>query len=289
MPGPAYSDHADFYRRGPYARYLTGRKTVGSRPVAMFAAEQPAGAYPDPPMPGLLLYLALQGAKEARFDWGAGRWHGTWRRHDLTLVPANAASDVTLSNRHGFLGLCLPVSLFADNAETLGPLHAAPFRDPLTAELVTALWRDSDPGGAACALFADNALACLTDRLRHLAGSPPARPEAPPLSPRLLARIDDHIRARLDQPITVAELARLAGHSPSHFSTLFRRATGASPYTRVLALRVEHAAGLIATCPDMPLAEIALASGFSSQSHLTSAFRRHTGTTPAARRAACRP
>jgi AraC family transcriptional regulator len=35
---------------------------------------------------------------------------------------------------------------------------------------------------------------------------------------------------------------------------------------------------LIAT--DMPVVEIALATGFSSQSHLASAFRRLTGVTP---------
>tara|TARA_R100000789_G_scaffold7097_3_gene11449 strand:- start:12251 stop:12670 length:420 start_codon:yes stop_codon:yes gene_type:complete len=134
-PNPDFSDHADFYRRGPYARYLTDRKIVGREAVSMFSVEQPAGHFPDPAMPTVLLYLARQGVKQARFDWGAGRWKGAWRRNDLTLVPSGAASDVTLSDRHSFFGLCLPVSMFADEHDTagydaienLGKLYAAPF------------------------------------------------------------------------------------------------------------------------------------------------------------------
>ena len=48
-------------------------------------------------------------------------------------------------------------------------------------------------------------------------------------------------------------------------------------------LRVEHARlGLIES--DLPIAELALAAGFSSQAHFTRVFRRLVGTTPAAYR-----
>jgi len=47
--------------------------------------------------------------------------------------------------------------------------------------------------------------------------------------------------------------------------------------------RIEHARALIEDT-DQPLAEIAAATGFATQSHLTTAFRRATGFTPAAYR-----
>lgn len=286
-----FSDHADFYQRGPYARYLTDRKIVGRQPVAMFAADQPAGHFPDPPMPTVLLYLARKGATNACFDWGAGRWRGRWRRDDLTIVPPGAASDVSLSERHSFLGLCLPVAMFGDDEdttgqraiETLGKLYCAPFRDRLAAELCNTLWLEGGAEGTGCELFADNALQCLVGRLRYLATKSNHRTTRSMLSRSALSRVEDFIRAELNNPIKVADLAAVAGHSQSHFSALFKRTTGQTPYNYVLVLRIERAEELIAAHPKRALADIALASGFSSQSHMTSAFRQFTGTTPGRR------
>ncbi|MFN3211343.1 MAG: helix-turn-helix transcriptional regulator [Roseovarius sp.] len=284
-----YTDHADYYRRGPYAQYMTDRKLVGRMPVAMFAAEQPDGHFPDPALPNLLLYRARKGVREAAFDWGAGRWRGTWRRDDLTLVPAGAASDVTLSERHVFLALCLPVAMFStpddpsgrDAVERFGALYAAPFRDRLIGELCDTLWREGGDGGIGCGLFADSALQLLADRLRHLAAGSGTRRDRPALSQRSLLRVDAFIRAQLHGRITVADLAAVSGHSASHFTTLFKRATGRTPYRHVLALRVARAEDLIAARSGQSLADIALDCGFSSQSHMTAVFREVTGRTPA--------
>ncbi|RKH88769.1 helix-turn-helix transcriptional regulator, partial [Corallococcus sp. AB038B] len=53
-----------------------------------------------------------------------------------------------------------------------------------------------------------------------------------------------------------------------------------TPRAYVERLRVEKAEGLIRDT-ELPLADIALACGFSSQSRFTTAFRRATGFTPA--------
>lgn len=288
MSNPDFSDHADFYRRGPYARYLTDRKAIGRQPVAMFSADQPAGQFPDPPMPTVLLYLARKGVKEAKFDWGAGRWTGRWRRDDLTLVPPDTASDVSLSDRHEFLGVCLPVSMFGTEddptgrevVENLDSLYAAPFRDRLLTEISDTLWHEGGDDGSGCNLFADSALQLLADRLRNLAGNQNLAPRTPGLSPADLLQLDGFVRANLHGAITVADMASVASRSPSHFSALFKRATGRTPYRYVLALRVEKAVELIAEAPGLGLAEIALASGFSSQSHMTAVFRQVRGKTP---------
>jgi AraC family transcriptional regulator len=64
---------------------------------------------------------------------------------------------------------------------------------------------------------------------------------------------------------------------------LFRRSTGTSPHRYVLRRRLEQARSLIATTA-MPLAEVASATGFASQSHLSDAFLRRYGRTPGAAR-----
>jgi AraC family transcriptional regulator len=60
---------------------------------------------------------------------------------------------------------------------------------------------------------------------------------------------------------------------------LFNRSTGTSPHRYVLLRRLEQARQLIVTST-LPLAEVASATGFSSQSHLNSAFVRRFRCTP---------
>jgi AraC family transcriptional regulator len=60
-------------------------------------------------------------------------------------------------------------------------------------------------------------------------------------------------------------------------------AMGQSVHQYLLRRRVEWAAALL-TGTEQPIADIAMTTGFSSQSHLTTAFRRVYSTTPAAYR-----
>jgi AraC family transcriptional regulator len=111
-------------------------------------------------------------------------------------------------------------------------------------------------------------------------------PEA--LSPGRLARIVAHIDANLDRTIRVERLAEMAGLSRSHFSRAFQRMTGDPPQRFVLKRRVCRARDLLAA-DDAGIAQIALRTGFSSQAHLSTAFLREVGATPARYRAAFRP
>ena len=81
-------------------------------------------------------------------------------------------------------------------------------------------------------------------------------------------------------------LEALAGEvhlSPLYVVRAFRAAVGQTPHQYVLARRIEHARRLLVGTT-LPIAEISLASGFSSQSHLSNWFRRIVGVTPAAYR-----
>lgn len=105
------------------------------------------------------------------------------------------------------------------------------------------------------------------------------------LPPRLLRRIETYIEAHLDEQPRISELADIAGLSEFHFARMFKASTGEPPHRFVQRHRVEKAKRLMNET-DMELSEIALACGFVTQSHFSACFRKRTGLTPSAYRAA---
>jgi AraC family transcriptional regulator len=99
------------------------------------------------------------------------------------------------------------------------------------------------------------------------------------LSATRLKQVRDYVESHLDERLTLADLATVAGLSPYHFSRSFTRAVGVGPQRYVRQQRLERAKVLM-RCTTEPLAYIAKETGFSDQSHLTLIFHRETGTTP---------
>jgi AraC-like DNA-binding protein len=92
-------------------------------------------------------------------------------------------------------------------------------------------------------------------------------------------RVLDYISTNIDDVITLADLANIAGYSPFHFARKFTLALGVSPRRYVSRMRLEKAIAELAA-GKLPLAEIALNAHFSSQASFTRAFHRATGMTP---------
>ena len=100
------------------------------------------------------------------------------------------------------------------------------------------------------------------------------------LSRRQLRAVIDYIDAHLESSISLKDLAQVSGLNSHHyFCHLFKRSTGISPYQYVIQQRVELAKQLLKK-ENLPLVEIALICGFSSQSALSKTFRQCVGTTP---------
>lgn len=95
-----------------------------------------------------------------------------------------------------------------------------------------------------------------------------------------LRRLHDYVEAELAGDLSVSALAREAGVPGNVFGRAFRDTYGTSPHQFVLSRRLERARTLLLST-DLPIAAIAFETGFSSQSHLTTAFGKLTGTTPA--------
>ncbi|WP_343715381.1 AraC family transcriptional regulator [Inquilinus sp.] len=92
-------------------------------------------------------------------------------------------------------------------------------------------------------------------------------------------RLRDHLEARFAEDVSVGELAAVAGMSPRHFLQAFTRTFGEPPHRYLIGMRLAHAERLLRT-GDLPIAEIAYRSGFSSQSHLTTSMKKHRQATP---------
>jgi AraC family transcriptional regulator len=88
----------------------------------------------------------------------------------------------------------------------------------------------------------------------------------------------DFVEDRLADKFSLAELAEVAELSAMHFARQFKRATGLSPHQYVLRCRIARAKAFLKLSPH-PLAHIAQAVGFSSQSHMTTVFSRNVGST----------
>lgn len=94
-----------------------------------------------------------------------------------------------------------------------------------------------------------------------------------------LKLVMDYINDYLNRELSLDELAAIAQLSPYHFSRVFKQSTGLSPHKYLIQQRVERAKQLLRQ-RKMNLSEIALACGFTHQSHLNRHFKRLTGVTP---------
>lgn len=107
------------------------------------------------------------------------------------------------------------------------------------------------------------------------------------LSPTAAKRVEEFLNLNLSGKVTISDLAALCDLSRGHFIEAFTRTFGAPPHRYLLNLRLGLAVQLLSQTA-LPIAEIAYLSGFSSQSHLTSAMRKYRLTTPAQVRSSSR-
>ena len=99
------------------------------------------------------------------------------------------------------------------------------------------------------------------------------------LPPYKLQQAIDYIQAHLTEDISLTEIADFVGISRYHFSRLFKKATGYSPYQYTIKCRVERSKELLRR-KNLNITDVALEVGFSSPSHFTQSFKKLMGITP---------
>jgi AraC-like DNA-binding protein len=119
----------------------------------------------------------------------------------------------------------------------------------------------------------------LIARWADLDGLPPVHRAS-----RSVNRVRDYLDAHLGEEAELAELAKIAGLSRSHFIRAFRKETGLTPHAYLLDRRFRAASRLLGQ-GEAP-GDVALACGFFDQSHLNRVFKARMGVTPGIYRAA---
>ena len=208
---------------------------------------------------------------------------------DLEIVPARTPSAWRTDQGGTTLLICVPDALLRIVATQLGRdpacIHIADrfqMRDPIIEHIAWALKADIDAGRVGGRPLRDSLGAALAVQLlqRHFRGSLPMRKTLGGLRQEVLERVISYIEDNLGGKLSLAEIAAVAGMSVSHLKALFRNATGLPVYKYVLRRRVERAQ-LLLRDRNLPLAQVALATGFSHQSHLARHMQRVLGSTPA--------
>jgi AraC family transcriptional regulator len=103
-------------------------------------------------------------------------------------------------------------------------------------------------------------------------------------APAWLARVEELLHSNFQQNLTLKDVAAEVGLHPVYLSKVFRQFRHQPIGDYLHELRVRFVCQQLA-CPDISLAAIATAAGFSDQSHLTRVFKQFTGMTPGAFRA----
>ena len=168
----------------------------------------------------------------------------------------------------------------------VGPIHELyGTEDAALRDLMLLLAREAEAGGAGGRVYAESLSTALATRLLFVGRSlqQPKRVEFSPLPRRILRRVIDRMEAGLDADLTLEALATESGYSRAHFARMFKAATGQTPHRYLLELRLSSAQSMLMD-PALPLTDIALACGFSSHAHLSTAFRSRFGVAPSAYR-----
>jgi AraC family transcriptional regulator len=105
--------------------------------------------------------------------------------------------------------------------------------------------------------------------------------------PTWLSRADGMIRERFTETLTLSDIAGYVGVHPVHLAREYRKHYQFTVGEQIRRLRVDFARRQISTT-ECTLADIALASGFSDQSHFTVAFKNYVGTPPSVYRRSLR-
>lgn len=96
---------------------------------------------------------------------------------------------------------------------------------------------------------------------------------------KAVQRMQQHIEERLEEPITMASLARAAGYSRWHAARLFKELTGLAPFEYIRARRLSAAAERLQHGP-VRVTDVAFDFVFDSHEGFTRAFSRHFGLPP---------
>ena len=276
---------------------------VAGTPVTMLRPSSPSsvnvrrwtGTDPRIAQPRLThhyLVLHMGGPKRIVRTGGSGRLVREAALHSLTLVPAGAIHEWVTEGPIDFAHIYIDPARLARMVGEVFDRDPArfslegkmAFEDALIVECYQALLAEAK---APHLLYLETIFETLLARLIAVHGNLAQVQARVPyaLTPSRLRAVREFVETSFADPVTLDDLARIAGLSRFHFNRAFRRAEGVPPYAYVTRRRLREARRLLRET-DRPVADIALACGYANGAQFASAFRRAVGLAPSDYRAA---
>jgi AraC family transcriptional regulator len=240
-----------------------------------------------PPLDAHYISFTLTGRIVVERELGGRVERARFRPGKSLILPAHRENAWTWDGATEELHLYVSPPWLAELAGAAGlsapiPVERFAFDDPLLHALAAALLEERRHAGLGGSLYQEAVVETIALRLIRSHCTTTAGPPRPAsLAPARLRRVRDLIEDRLEDDLSLDDLAAAAGLSRAHFARAFRRSTGQTPYGYLRERRVVRAKSLLAaSSSSYRIADIALLTGFRSQSHLGRVFRNATGMTP---------
>ena len=123
-------------------------------------------------------------------------------------------------------------------------------------------------------------VALATHLIRDYAELPNERlNDAAEIRSTCVGKIRDYIHAHIGDPISLADLAMLAGLEIHQIAKAFKRSFGVPPHRYIINTRIGLAKDLLKSSR-LSLIDVAYRTGFANQGHFTTTFKRWTGLRP---------
>src|SRR3989454_4920048 len=217
--------------------------------------------------PGSIEWGSKRSALE-KFDYAAC---------DLALCHRHEGEWVGLMNvPHLQLGIS-DAALMAASDEPNGEVELRPqrkFADSRLAALVAAVDAERVAGFPNGRLFLDSVEQAMAVALvnGHAVRHRPVQIYRGGLGSARLRRIKELVHAKIEDDLSLDEMAQSVGLSTAHFARMFRKSTGQTPHQFVLRQRLERAKAML-RAPDARVLDVAVACGFKTQQHFAQVFR----------------
>jgi AraC family transcriptional regulator len=210
-----------------------------------------------------------------KFDYTAG---------DLALCDRHVGEWVGLMNvSHLQLGIS-DAALMACSDGAYGEVELRPsrkFADPRLSAMVAAVHAEMVAGFPSGRLFLDSVEQAMAVTLvnGHAVRHRPVQIYRGGLGSARLRRIKELVHAKMEDDLSLDEMAQSVGLSTAHFARMFRKSTGETPHQFVLRQRLERAKAML-RAPDARVLDVAVACGFKTQQHFAQVFRDVWGVSP---------
>ena len=209
------------------------------------------------------------------FDYKAG---------DLSLCDRHVGEWVGLMNvAHLQIGIS-DAALMACSDGAYGEVELRPsrkFADPRLTAMVTAVHAEMVAGFPSGRLFLDSVEQAMAVTLvnGHAVRHGPAQLSRGGLGSARLRRTRELVHAKMEDDLSLDQMAQSVGLSTAHFARMFRKSTGETPHQFVLRHRLERAKAML-RAPDARVLDVAVACGFKTQQHFAQVFRDVWGVSP---------